>query len=402
MTDEEIARSVNERHVHVDIKVSWFTPSGRRRAAPSYEAEIHNDYLNETRSIKGKSAVEVEQKCRDQFSKWDEREIRGRIKDAHDRRIADEKAAAIELERNAEARIQSIESLLATTLANPVQLDWEALYERGVPEAFAEPPPNEPTFDPPPARRRSLFEALLPWVRALREHEARRVRACFDDCRWDALRRWQDQHSQWRDRSRAYQREAVAVMDEQKRHNQRIDDFQMHVLQGEQAAIESYIQLALETRPDPEAFKIERKIAFDPVRETVIAELTLPPPERLSDVAGGKYSKGSAVVTHMAPRAHAALYDSAVRQAALSTMHDVFNCIETTVFSRVIVNGWVHHIDRATGQDTSSCILSVASTRAEFSRLNLARVESVDCLKRLNASSGAAPSQLVAIEPLST
>ncbi len=35
-------------------------------------------------------------------------------------------------------------------------------------------------------------------------------------------------------------------------------------------------------------------------------------------------------------------------------MNDVFCCMETTVFQRVVVNAWVHYVDRATGQDASS------------------------------------------------
>jgi hypothetical protein len=255
-TDEEIARSVHERPTHVNIQIVWFTPSGRRRASPSYEADIHNDYLSESRSLKGKSAQEVEQKCRDHLTKWNEREIRGRIKDAHERRVADEKAAAKELDRNAEDRIRSIENLLNAALAKPIRLEWESFYDRRIPNAFAEAPPPEPKFEAPTTPRPSWSEALLPRLRRLRAHETRRVQASFEDHRWDALRRWHGQISDWQDRLRQHQTKAAVDLEEQRRKNQRVDDFQWRVLQGDKAAIEAYIELALEGRPYPAAFMV--------------------------------------------------------------------------------------------------------------------------------------------------
>ena len=65
----------------------------------------------------------------------------------------------------------------------------------------------------------------------------------------------------------------------------------------------------------------------------------------------------------------------------------------------VALNGFVKTIDSSTGRTVRPCIISVRTTRDEFSQLELAKVEPNSCLKHLSASISRSPSELVAVKP---
>src|ERR1700745_531338 len=66
----------------------------------------------------------------------------------------------------------------------------------------------------------------------------------------------------------------------------------------------------------------------------------------------------------------------------------------------VALNGFVKTIDSSTGRTVQPCIISVRTTRDEFSQLELAKVEPNSCLKHLCASISRGPSELVSVKPI--
>ncbi len=66
----------------------------------------------------------------------------------------------------------------------------------------------------------------------------------------------------------------------------------------------------------------------------------------------------------------------------------------------VTVSAFVEAIDPSTGQQVRPCLVSVRTTRNEFEKLDLRRVDPKACLKRLNATVSRSPSELVAVKPI--
>ena len=77
----KLVQSRISRKLVIEATASWYTPAGKKRSAPIYEAEVKNEYLNKGRTIKGKSTDEIETKARKLVETWAEQEIRKRIAD---------------------------------------------------------------------------------------------------------------------------------------------------------------------------------------------------------------------------------------------------------------------------------------------------------------------------------
>jgi restriction system protein len=65
-----------------------------------------------------------------------------------------------------------------------------------------------------------------------------------------------------------------------------------------------------------------------------------------------------------------------------------------------VCNGYVDTIDTATGQDAHWCLVTVQVSRADFSRLDLARVDPVDCLAYLHAKISQPPEKYQPVQPI--
>src|SRR5258708_8694316 len=95
-----------------------------------------------------------------------------------------------------------------------------------------------------------------------------------------------------------------------------------------------------------------------------------------------------------------ALYDSLIHQMALLTLYRVFTQVDTPVVQAAIYNGWVTSVDRATGKDFPSCIISVRAMRDEFQTLNLERVDPRECIRSLKGLVAGPLAQLAPVRPI--
>ena len=70
------------------------------------------------------------------------------------------------------------------------------------------------------------------------------------------------------------------------------------------------------------------------------------------------------------------------------------------MINSILCNGFVTAIDRSTGQDVQSCLMSVLVDREAFLAIDLSRVEPKVCFKNLKGVSAASLSALAAIAPV--
>jgi restriction system protein len=94
------------------------------------------------------------------------------------------------------------------------------------------------------------------------------------------------------------------------------------------------------------------------------------------------------------------LYQQVVTQMALRTLRCVFAADRETKILEAVCNGYVDTIDTATGHDAHWCLVTVQVSRADFSRLDLARVDPVDCLAHLHAKISQTPEKYQPVQPI--
>ncbi|MEC3977332.1 restriction endonuclease [Amycolatopsis sp. H20-H5] len=168
-----------------------------------------------------------------------------------------------------------------------------------------------------------------------------------------------------------------------------------------QATLE-YFTLVLANSDYPEGFPQQYRLAYVPESTQLVVEYELPSLECVPDVREFKYIKSKDEITSTARAARdiKALYASVVAQLTLRTLHEIFEADRTRLVETVVFNGLVTTTDPGTGKEIRPCLVTVRTTREVFDDLDLALVEPLACLERLNAAVSKRPSELAPVRPV--
>src|ERR1700730_14977931 len=108
---EALRHEIWTRQIDLRLKTDWLTPTGRRRASPSFSATIRNEYLGASKALKASSQDDVVQKARGQYEAWN--------RDEFAKRAAEQ----------AQADLESVQALLLSGLTTDRHLKWDSLVD---------------------------------------------------------------------------------------------------------------------------------------------------------------------------------------------------------------------------------------------------------------------------------
>ena len=405
-----IRRNVEDREVSLDVEEDWYTPKGNLRTSPVYVTTIANDHLGKSRVISKGDMQELRSVAEEQIRKWNEQEIKDRIRAANQRATEDAEAHCTELVAQAKQSIESIRSILAAGLSGHPALDWQEYFDHAQfpPFSFDKRKPERPNSSPKPELpRRNLVQLLIPslWKKRVDQH-AQDVQSWQKEC---ALQEsaWKQQVAAWeKERSAArvqHEQKEVAFCQKQQKKNERIARFRHHFESGAPQTVAPYLKQVLSKSSYPEAFDVAYDISYEEPSKTAVVDLTLPGQDDVTDVVDFKFVKSKRESTPVKMKAadHAELYDTAVKQAVLRTLHEGFASLgDHGAVTGVVVNGWVTYLDKATGHDKTSCIISVSAERDQFHALNLARIDPTECIKSLKGLVAGPMSDIAPVQPI--
>ncbi|MET8776640.1 hypothetical protein ABZV58_16670 [Nocardia sp. NPDC004654] len=339
--------------------------------------------------------------------------------------IAAREAEAEEKNAQLAAAHDAIDNLLTATLEVDDWVDLESLREAAVdlpfdrPELLVPSPapryhvvPDRPIFVPlaPPtglsgalggnrrhaaqveAAQRAYFDLLQQWQQALAH-----------TCGLNAMLR-----AAWREQEAARQAE---LADARSRHEQAIADHRRQIAESnahldrliaglrerQPAAMDEYVGIVLANSIYPEAFEVSYEHSFDANDRELHITVLAPPPDAFPTAKAFRYNKANDEITEsrLAAADVKRRYASAIAKTALRTTHEVFEADREEIIESISLAVAVDTVDRATGHDTRIDLVRLATDRADFLPVELARVEATDTLAHLAAAVSKNPYGLV-------
>jgi restriction system protein len=375
-----IRRSVLARTPQIHVTEDWYTPAGRPRTMPMYETVIANGFLGVSRTIKGKDHSDVISKAREQLKRWGEQEVKQRTREAGEYR-----------DGAAKDQIAAIENILRASLQVDDRLDWNAMLDTTVFEAFS--------FEPAPS---ALLPVKKPWYAYLLPFLARRWEAqcaAVAEAKRVEVSAWEVRRARaWHEHEQQRARRA----DAQREHNAKMAEARRRYEAGDIGEVIEYLSAVFERSQYPEGFFVEHGVAFEQSSRAAVVDVELPPQAEVPNVSGFKFvaSRNELVPTTLKPKDHAALYDSAVKQCVIRTMHEVFESDYAGNAQACVVNGFVAAVDGATGKEKRTCIISVSAGRQAFEALDLSRVDPSSCIKGLKGLIAGPLSEVAPVKPI--
>ena len=410
-----------------------------------WEIEVRHKGLNKYRHIRGSDRSVVDSKARAQQHQWDEMwekklaaEEKKRDREAAITSKEENKELAIIETNEAQEAINRLEAILAHTLTVDDAIDWSDLLDN---KQFASikpkkpiPPkiPREPKRDDAkykfrtqePKRshakyQRNFLGAAIfgpintkkyladhkSWINSKEQAEAKAEQQFLADHKaWTRTKQQKEEefevkHTEYSKKMKMWQEAKSKFEKRQKEKNKNIFDKKEQYVNLEPGAICDYCEMVLSNSGYPDYFPQEWDIDYQGETKVLIVDYSLPDIESLPTTKEVKYviSRDEFTKTHLSRTALNKLYDGLLYQIALRTIHELYEADVVNALDSVVFNGWVGSVDKATGKDVNSCIMSIQASKDEFLAINLSRVDPKACFKQLK---GVGSSKLHGLSPI--
>jgi restriction system protein len=152
----------------------------------------------------------------------------------------------------------------------------------------------------------------------------------------------------------------------------------------------------------PESFPQEFDLEYNPETKILAINYILPSPEDLPKLKEVKYiaTKDEFKENYFSETAQKKLYNEAIYQICLRTVHELFDTDTVNGIDSIAFNGIVKTIDTSTGKEIAPCILSLHTTKESFQEINLSLVKPKDCFKKLKGVGSSSLYNLAPVAPI--
>ncbi len=423
MSSIDIRSSNLENIVIGTLAAKW---SARGDRILRYYIDFRHTKLNLHRELSAPEIFILQSKVDALMAAWDEKyaQFQDRCQMQAGKETADD------MSTEAEQKLGSLNRILSNTLAVNDAVDWNALKDHSAPpkpSPFPETKPtlqmepqpeySEPPYYPPEISITDLLLRRRAQKLAAAEAEYAENVATAEGDHEEAVKRWEERKalaqetyevslSAWEERRAGFlteqEKQKRAFLDEQAERNSRVDLLVSMLTSGDAQAVIEHASLVLDASDYEGLFEKSFVLQYRPDEKLLLVAYDLPGPDDLPTLRSIKFVKatGELKETHIAEREKAANFDAVAYQICLRTIHELFEADEFGNIDKILFNGYVNFIDRRTGQEARSCLLSVMVEKAEFERIDLSRVEPKTCFKSLKGISAASLASLAAIPPV--
>jgi len=374
----------------------------RRRSF--FEQLAQNQRINEKRA---QAVLKQQQREAQQLQRAQENHQRLKAKTEKEAYLEARQAEADLYNAEMEDKISQLEGILKATLSVDDYIDLQTLKIKSdypefiLPTQLAEkiPLPVLKDFLPPDL---SVLAKFIPGNKAKYEAKILEAEKRFSESMKMALATGEAQSKNIEQFKQLHDVKIAKIRSKADAQHAEIDDFDRRLRNNDSQAIMDYCILVLESSIYPDGFPQKAKIAYVPESKQLVIEYDLPTWDVIPEEASFKYVKTKDEITSTVRPVsqRKTLYTSVISQITLRTVHELFEADRLGHLETIVFNGYVESVDKATGRDIRTCLITLRTTRDVFMAINLARVESDVCLKNLGASVSKSPSELVPVRPV--
>jgi len=209
------------------------------------------------------------------------------------------------------------------------------------------------------------------------------------------LKKWEIEVEEWKKREKLFLMEQV-------NYNIKIDKMKELYLTRNDASVVEYCEMVLNNSQYPDSFPKNFELEYGADNRILITEYQLPAQECFPKVKEVKYiaTKKELKEYYISESQLIKMFDEAIYKITLRTIHELFEADEANAIEAISFNGWVKSINKATGKEENTCILSIQVKKSEFMIIDLKKVDPKTCFKSLKGVASSKLSSLTPIQPI--
>jgi len=401
------------------IDVSDLYQNYNSRGNPtSFGVDLNFHEMHLSKTLKSSEFYVLRGKIEDTLRTW-ETKYQRHIDKVHKENRAER---VDELNQEAKEAIESLNNILVHTLSVDDTVDWDAIKRKDafrikpvklfndgkkpdfiIFNSFGRPteferisPPIEPAFEKV-KNEYGLFSKLF---------RGKAIKEKFDA----RIEKWEQQKEQTRkdnaDRESFFNQAVTSFEikkkefeEEKQRDNEALENIKSRYRDKDPKAIEEYCDLVLSGSQYPDYFPQNWVLEYREDSRIAVVEFDLPAPAQLPTVESYKYIKSHDEVSEkvLTQAAQKKLYDSAIYQICIRTLHELFEADVINALDAVAFNGLVTNINPAKGTEETKIIMSIVANKDQFIAFDLSQVDPKATFKHMK---GVAAVSLVDLTPI--
>lgn len=189
-------------------------------------------------------------------------------------------------------------------------------------------------------------------------------------------------------------------------HNQTVDELKGQYQLKDASAIMEYCEMVLNNSKYPDNFPRDFDLQYNHVNGMLIVDFQLPSIDCIPATNNARFvkSRNEIVEKKLSQAAIAKIYDSAIYQIVLRSVHELFEADTIDALEALNLNGFVTATNPATGHEETNCIVTIQAKKDEFEAINLAGIVASQsykqCFKSLKGVGSTKLSTMTAVKPI--
>ena len=342
-----------------------------------YRVVISNDFLGISKEISAPNRYELDRRVENQKRIWEERVERELVK--HNKEQTKRKAER--MTANDREIMEKYESIIKEIYSQTSKEYYDSLLRNDEYKRFTTgliEPELSQIYMELQVPKQSFFEKIFKSKlekRLAKEKEADELYQIREKYYKTELEKQRNQ----------YETEKAAFIEEQNKNNASVDSNRNKYENGDTKEIESYFSFVLDSSIYPPEFVKDFELQYIKENRILIVSYYLPNEDVVPKTIQHKYvsSRNQIDEIKLTDKKFEKFYNDVIYMCCLRTIKELFSSDDSNYVDAIVYNGWLRYVDKSTGQNAESCILTVEVSKEKFNDINLENVDYKSCIKGL-------------------
>ena len=182
-----------------------------------------------------------------------------------------------------------------------------------------------------------------------------------------------------------YETEKSKFIEEQNNYNSNINCNRNKYENGDIKQIEEYFAFVLNSSKYPQEFIKNFELQYIKESRILVVSYYLPNENLVPRIIQHKYvsTRNEIDEIKLTDKKFEKFYNDVIFMCCLRTIKELFSSDDNNYIDAIVYNGWLKYIDKSTGKNAESCILTVEANKTKFCEINLDNVDYKLCIKGL-------------------
>ena len=342
-----------------------------------YRVVISNDILGISKEISAPNRYELDRKVENQKRIWQERVDRELVKKSREQM----KLQAERLTENDQEIMGQYESIIKDVCKQSSNGYYDSLLKNDEYEPFSTnlvEPELEQIYVELHVPEQSFWEKIFKSKlekRLTQEENARNLYKIRKDYYDNELE----------NQKQIYEKEKTKFLEEQNNHNDIVSLDRNKYQNGDITEIEKYFSFVLDSSVYPSEFVKDFELQYIKEDRILVVSYYLPKEDLVPKTVQHKYvsTKNKIEEVKLNDKKFEKFYNDVIYMCCLRTIKELSASDDSNYIDTVVYNGWLKYIDKSTGRNAESCILTVEVNKDKFNDINLDNVDYKSCIKGL-------------------